>query len=296
MPMNSAVAHLEGEEDLTQRAHARSLARGAGREDVDLSRSLAAPARSMRQDGEGSASTEGISINFPDTDEEAPMGTEPSALDASARRVQRAAEQSQRSRQNRLADRIDPPRVETSFRAAGSLPPSRDEARDEARDDVLDAVVDWTSPPQLDTAKAFALMRMPLCKPPSDDDSALVPFDVDARAELDERGYPTGRDLDGGEPTLYPLCRTGQEDFGLIGGAGVRIYFFLVRGLAMLFLVMAVASLPTILANGTGDMYDKPESDRFSSFIAKTTLGAPSYAPSSMAVLRRLHAAASERK
>ena len=103
--------------------------------------------------------------------------------------------------------------------------------------------------------EAVALLSRPVCLPDPADETVRLPFDR-ANAELDERGYPTGRSLGGAVPTEYPLRETTMEDLGRIGGVGLRMYFTVIRGLAYVFAFLALCSIPVLISNGTGSMFD----------------------------------------
>ena len=116
-------------------------------------------------------------------------------------------------------------------------------------------VVDWWSDPDQRVAEAVALLSRPVCLPDPADETVRLPLDR-ANAELDERGYPTGRSLGGAVPTGYPLRETTMEDLGRIGGVGLRMYFTVIRGLAYVFAFLALCSIPVLISNGTGSMFD----------------------------------------
>ena len=116
-------------------------------------------------------------------------------------------------------------------------------------------VVDWRTPPSFEVAEAVTRLSQPLAVPDPDDGSRSVPFDRND-AELDERGWPTGRSVKGVTPALYPLRETTAEDMGRIGGMGLRLYMEVLDGLAKVFLLLAVASIPgTVAVWGWGGMY-----------------------------------------
>ena len=111
-----------------------------------------------------------------------------------------------------------------------------------------------------------------------------IPLDP-ADAELDENGFrkvPRGmEDPLTGELVsvgIYPLWDTSVVELGRIGGAGLRMYFSIVKLLAMLCLGFGVFSIPTIMINiggvTGGGMYAQDSAAGFSkAYFVRTTMG-----------------------
>ena len=115
-------------------------------------------------------------------------------------------------------------------------------------------VVDWWTEPDLRVAETVALLSRPVWVPDPADTTQRMPFDR-TDAELDGCGFPTGHARAGVKPAEYPLRETTLEDLGRIGGMGLRMYFTVLRGLAILFAVLAFCSIPALIATGTGEMF-----------------------------------------
>lgn len=147
-------------------------------------------------------------------------------------------------------------------------------------------VVDWWSTPQEKIAEISRMYARPTYVNVYDDRSGgsgtkRVPFDK-ADALLDDSGWPKALTRNGDSPSPYPcLCVStpcagkgmSADEFGDIGGAGLRLYFFLLSFLCFAFFVMAVLATPSVFLNAADSMYNHSEAGRYSSAMAETTLG-----------------------
>lgn len=85
---------------------------------------------------------------------------------------------------------------------------------------------------------------------------------------VDENGWLT---TDGVKK--YRTCDSSMTDLGKIGGAGLRVYFFLLKSLSLVSLACGVISLPAIFSYRTQDMYDQPEADAYTHLAGAARFG-----------------------
>ena len=71
----------------------------------------------------------------------------------------------------------------------------------------------------------------------------------------------------------YSVCDTGPEDLGQIGGAGLRVYFLLLKSLSLVLLACGVMSVPAMVSYSTQEMYDLPEAELHSRLVVPARLG-----------------------
>ena len=103
-----------------------------------------------------------------------------------------------------------------------------------------------------------------------------VPID---RGALKTTPHPTGGDspgwIDADGAHEYPLLSTGPDDLGAIGGVGMRLYYWVLMRLALLFLALGTVSIPALRAYDRGEMFNHPAASRFADVLgAKQSLGA----------------------
>jgi hypothetical protein len=103
-----------------------------------------------------------------------------------------------------------------------------------------------------------------------------VPVD---RGSLKTAPHPTGGSspgwIDADGVYEYPLLSTGADDFGAIGGVGMRLYYWVLMRLTILFLILGVISIPALVTyHSQGKMFSHPSATRFSDSLgAKQSLG-----------------------
>ena len=85
------------------------------------------------------------------------------------------------------------------------------------------------------------------------------------------------QDGDAVEVGEYPVIETSLQELGTLGGAGLRMYFALVKLFCVTFFAMGFVTLPTLFihwrGSTEGSMYDMPAAKAFDSLLARTTLG-----------------------
>lgn len=94
-----------------------------------------------------------------------------------------------------------------------------------------------------------------------------------ADAKLDEKGWPTEVATNGQEPKPYPCCCLDVDELGMIGGVGMRLYFYLLSFLCWVFFAMAVVTTPSVVYMKDDNMYNHSEAMRYRTTLAETTLG-----------------------
>ena len=226
---------------------------GAGEHKASPMRQRAAERRSGRvaaplggRGGVGHSVSHGMLLQFPHPVERH-AEDESNVLRAAEETLHTSADASRMTRRKPIVAVSAPARAAgVSSRTSGPLVTERDEK----------PAVDWRSEPDIHVAEVATLLSRPVYVPDPADESIRIPFDR-ADAELDRHGYPTGRTLSGGAvPVEFPLWETTVEDLGRIGGVGLRMYFTVVRGLAFIFALLALCSIPALVATGTGGMFD----------------------------------------
>jgi hypothetical protein len=134
--------------------------------------------------------------------------------------------------------------------------------------------VDWTSEPSMSLARTYAKLSMPVYDDRRKEGDARpaksrTPFDR-ADARVDVRGWITGED----GMRLYPLCGTWGSDWGAIGGVGMRLYYYALRSLCVLFFVCGALSIPSMRSYAVGKMFDDSAAARYKDATAvELTLG-----------------------
>ena len=134
-------------------------------------------------------------------------------------------------------------------------------------------VIDWRREPLASTARDYSVLFRPAyvvkslnpasaSKPDSTTQSkkghVRVPLDR-ADATLD----PEGKWMTTEGVRQYPLLTTGADDLGAIGGVGMRLYYFIVKSLGLLFLLAGLVSTPALYTYSRGGMYAHPSASRF---------------------------------
>jgi hypothetical protein len=120
-------------------------------------------------------------------------------------------------------------------------------------------VVDWHSEPRMDIARSFNLLHRAAFILRLGATGAEERHPVDrATAKKDEKGWLTSDGV-----MRYRACATSAEDLGAIGGAGLRLYFLVLKALSLLTLLCGVISLPAIIGYQAQDMYDQPEAELY---------------------------------
>jgi hypothetical protein len=100
-----------------------------------------------------------------------------------------------------------------------------------------------------------------------------------AEAEVDEKGWATNKTIEDlprmtkQTPTPYEVWNTTEAEIGAFGGPGMRLYFYIVRSLAQLFMMMAILSIPTIVTFLSGEVYDESPLAPFGATLAMFTMG-----------------------
>jgi hypothetical protein len=223
---------------------------------------------------------DGITVHFPDSDGE---GDQASVLSAERGRLQSMIERANDSTTHLLLPprRASPLATQEPLVPSAADVPSADDDKDitlhnrweaEGDDTDMPMVIDWRAPASLEIAQQCARIQQPLFLSDPAAAGGRTVFD-NADAEVGPRGYPTGRTKRGETPQLYPFRTVSDDDLGRIGGSGLRIYFYVLKRLCMLFAVLSVVSIPALLAYTGGAMYDAPSASRFASGIARSTIG-----------------------
>ena len=94
-----------------------------------------------------------------------------------------------------------------------------------------------------------------------------------ADAKLDDKGWPTEVATNGQQPKPYPCCGLDADELGMIGGVGMRLYFYLLSFLCCIFVLMAAVTTPSVLMMKDDNMYNHSEAARYRTVLAETTLG-----------------------
>jgi hypothetical protein len=129
--------------------------------------------------------------------------------------------------------------------------------------------VDWTSEPEIGIARRYRLLHQAAyinaTEKSGEEDREPVQR---ALQPTDENGWLT---TDG--VRNYRVCDTSATDFGKIGGAGLRVYFLLLKSLSLVSLACGVISLPAIFSYSTQEMYDQPEADAYAHLAGPARFG-----------------------
>jgi hypothetical protein len=146
----------------------------------------------------------------------------------------------------------------------GLLP--QDDGLEIVDENIEKAVVDWVSAPDPSIAARYNLLRRPAWINPSGEETGCCMCkDPKERVPVDRGTLPTDEKgwLETGGAVEYPLLATTDDDLGAIGGVGMRLYYYVLRSLAMLFLLFGLVSIPALRAYDRGDMYSHPAASRF---------------------------------
>jgi hypothetical protein len=148
---------------------------------------------------------------------------------------------------------------------AGEAPPSVAEIDEKP-------VVNWTDAPNPDIAAKYNMLHRPAYVLKGG--QRVVADRGDPENKKDANGWLTGTGV-----SQYPYFGTTEADMGAIGGVGMRMYYFVIKSLAILFLVFGCMSIPAITAYGKGTMYDSPSAARYADVLGcRQSLGALQFA------------------
>ena len=129
--------------------------------------------------------------------------------------------------------------------------------------------MDWSSEPEIGIARRYRLLHQAAyinaTEKSGEEDREPVQR---ALQPTDENGWLT---TDG--VRNYRVCDTSATDFGKIGGAGLRVYFLLLKSLSLVSLACGVISLPAIFSYSTQEMYDQPEADAYAHLAGPARFG-----------------------